>query len=145
MVLGGATSCAHQQEAHGVMMNQLISDDKLAAVRICSTSAKQLVESLGAPAGQGRDGDMGTLNWSSVMMIASSGQTEFRTQMVAAWIDADGLVAAFVVNPTGMPTKPAPCREQRPRSNPDAAPAAKPKTEALAPLPPASRALATSG
>jgi hypothetical protein len=34
------------------------------------------------------------------MMIASSGQTEFRTQMVAAWIDADGLVAALGPLPT---------------------------------------------
>ncbi|HEX3901887.1 MAG TPA: hypothetical protein VH853_03495 [Polyangia bacterium] len=142
LVLCGAVSCAHQPEARGTMMNQIISDDKLAAVRICSTSAKQLVESLGTPAGQGRDGEMGTLNWSSVLMIATAGQTEIRTQMVAAWIDADGLVAGFVVNPTGMPAKPAPCREQRPSSVPGAAPVAKPKTEARAPLRATSRTLA---
>ena len=124
-------------------MNQIISDDKLAAVRICSTSAKQLVDSLGTPAGQGRDGDMGTLNWSSVLMLATAGQTEIRTQMVAAWIDSDGLVAGFVVNPTGMPAKPAPCREQRPGSAPGPAPT-RPKTEANAPLPATSRTLAAS-
>ena len=61
--------------------------------------------------------------------VTDSGQTTVGTQMVYAWIDADGLVAGFVVNPTSIPQKPSPCRAQRPDTPPDSAPvpAAKPK------------------
>ncbi len=122
-----ACGCAH--EPQGVMMNRFIPDTKLAAVRVCGTTAEQLVQSLGEPNGRGRDGEMGTLNWSSAAVVTDSEQTAVGTQMVYAWIDADGLVAGFVVNPTSIPQKPSPCREQHPDAPPDSepTPAAKPK------------------
>ena len=125
-----AIACAH--ESHGVQMNRFIPDDKLAAVRICATTGQALVRDLGEPNGRGRDGDMGTLSWSSAAMVTDSQQAAFGTQMVLAWVDADGLVAGFVVNPASIPQKPLPCREQTPSSAPDVTPAApsKPKHDA---------------
>jgi hypothetical protein len=127
VILRLACGCAH--EPQGVMMNHFIGDAQLASVSVCRTTAEQLVRSLGEPNGRGRDGDMGTLNWSSAAVVTDSGQTTVGTQMVYAWIDADGLVAGFVVNPTSIPQKPSPCRAQRPDTPPDSAPvpAAKPK------------------
>jgi hypothetical protein len=126
LVIGALTACAH--EPRGMMMNHFVPDAKLAAVRVCETTAAQLVQSLGQPNGQGRDGDMGTLNWSSAAMVSDSEQTAIGTQMIYAWIDADGRVAGFVVNPTSLPAKPSPCREQHPDATPEATPppAAKP-------------------
>jgi hypothetical protein len=82
LVYGLATACAH--EPNGVMMNHFVSDAKLAAVRVCNTTAAQLVKSLGEPNGQGREGDMGTLNWSSAAVVTDSGQTAIGTPTPAA-------------------------------------------------------------
>ena len=134
MVLGFELGCSHEPEQRGVVMNQFIAADKLAGVRICATTSNQLVNSFGAPNGQGRDGDMATMSWSALAIVTQPGEAAVGTQMVQAWIDPDGLVAGFVVNPTSMPTKPAPCREQKPATEPaDPAPQAAPspkKTEA---------------
>lgn len=105
-------ACASKPQQQAVMMNSFVADDKIASVRICQTTGQALVKSFGAPSGQGRDGDMGVLNWSSVAMITSPGQATMGTQMIMAWIDGDGLVAGFIVNTVGIPQKPAPCREQ---------------------------------
>ena len=107
-----AVACASKPQQQAVMMNSFVADDKIASVRICQTTGQELVKSFGAPSGQGRDGDMGVLNWSSVAMITSPGQATMGSQMIMAWIDGDGLVAGFIVNTVGMPQKPAPCREQ---------------------------------
>jgi hypothetical protein len=113
-----------------MVMNRFIPDEKLASVRVCETTGKALVESFGPPSGQGRDGDMGTLTWNAAAVVHDSDVSAVGTQSVHAFIDSDGLVAAFVVNPTSMPSKPAPCREQQPAEHPDAptpSPAEKPK------------------
>jgi len=111
-------------------MNKFIPDDKIASVKVCRTTAEQLLKSFGNPTGQGRDGDMATLNWSSVAIVTSADQTAMGTQMIIAWVDSDGLVAGFVVNTVGIPQRPAPCREQQPgapvEEQPAPAPSKKP-------------------
>lgn len=99
-------------------MGKFIPDDKLANVRICKTTGQELVKSFGAPSGQGRDGDMGTLTWNAAAVVHDSEQSAVGTQSVHAWVDSHGLVAGFVVNPTTAPTKPVPCSQQQPDENP---------------------------
>jgi hypothetical protein len=127
LVAWAALACA--SSPRGVVMNQFIPDEKLAKVRVCETTGLELVESLGAPSGQGRDGDMGTLTWNAAAVVSDSELTAVGTQSVHAFIDADGLVASFVVNPTSLPAKPAPCSEQRPTAppEPEPEPVVKPK------------------
>lgn len=111
-------------------MNSFIADDKLASVKICQTTAQELVKSFGAPSGQGRDGDMATLNWSAMSMTSSPGQAAIGTQMVLAWIDSDGLVAGFSVNPVGIPQRPEQCNGPKgglPVESPPAPPEPAPK------------------
>lgn len=114
MVLGAAlvSACGAPKQTQGAMMNQFISKEKLGAVSICKTTGQQLQSSLGAPNGQGRDGNLATLTWMAAAVVSDSEQVAVGTQSVYAWIDADGLVAGFVVNPTGIPEKPLPCRDQ---------------------------------
>ncbi|HYQ43740.1 MAG TPA: hypothetical protein VER11_17290 [Polyangiaceae bacterium] len=125
-----AFSCAPAEtQPQGVQMNKFIPDDKIASVEICRTTGEQLLKSFGNPTGQGRDGDMATLNWSSVAIVTSPDQATVGTQMIVAWVDSDGLVAGFVVNTAGIPQRPAPCREQRPgapEEEPAPAPVKKP-------------------
>jgi len=108
-------------------MNKFIPDDAIASVKICRTTAEQLVKSFGNPTGQGRDGDMATLNWSSVAIMTSPDHTAMGTQMIIAWVDSDGLVAGFVVNTVGIPQRPVPCREQHPGSPVEDEPAPAPR------------------
>ena len=106
-------------------MNTFISPEKLGAVRICKTTGHELVSKFGTPSGEGRDGDFGTLSWNAAAMVSDSEQVAMSTQSVHAWIDSDGLVAGFVVNPTALPGKPMPCREQErpdPGERPDPEP-----------------------
>ena len=114
VVLGSACASSPQ----GVVMGKFIPDDKLAKVRICKTTGRELVETFGAPSGQGRDGDMGTLTWNAAAIVHDSDQSAVGSQFVYAWVDSDGLVAGFVVNPTSAPTKPAPCSQQQPDEDP---------------------------
>lgn len=100
---------SRQNEARGVQMNQFISDEKLAAVRICETTVQQLLSELGRPSGQGRDGDFATFSWTAVAMVADSDQVAMRQQGVYAWVDSTGRVANFVVNPTSIPQTPQAC------------------------------------
>jgi hypothetical protein len=104
-------------------MGTFIPDDKLAKIRICGTTGQELVTSFGTPSGQGRDGDMGTLTWNAAAVVHDSDQSAVGTQSVHAWVDSDGLVAGFVVNPTSAPTKPVPCSQQQPSENPAPEPA----------------------
>jgi hypothetical protein len=117
----------------GVVMNQFIPEEKLAKVRVCATTGQELLESLGEPASKGRDGDMGTLAWNAAAVVSDSDVTAVGTQSVHAWIDSQGLVAGFVVNPTSIPQKPAPCSEQKPGEEPGPEPptAEKPKQATL--------------
>ncbi|HEX6276349.1 MAG TPA: hypothetical protein VFZ53_25085 [Polyangiaceae bacterium] len=117
----GLAACASSPQ--GMMMNQFIPDEKLARVRVCVTTGRELVESFGPASGQGRDGDMGTLTWNAAAVVHGSEASAVGTQSVHAWVDSAGLVAAFVVNPTSIPQKPAPCSEQAPVDAPDPAPA----------------------
>jgi hypothetical protein len=119
VVLGSACASSPQ----GVVMGKFIPDDKLAKVRICGTTGQELVQSFGTPSGQGRDGDMGTLTWNAAAIVHDSEQSAVGTQSVHAWVDPDGLVAGFVVNPTSAPTKPAPCSQQQPDQDPTPEPA----------------------
>jgi len=121
LLSGVLVACAH--EPQGVMMNHFIPASKLAAVRVCGTTSEQLVKLLGEPSGRGRDGEAETLTWSAAAVVNDSEQTAIGTQMVYAWIDADGLVSGFVVNPASIPQKPSACREQHPDAVPDSAPA----------------------
>ncbi len=107
-------------------MGHFVPDDKIASVKICRTTGQELVKSFGAPAGQGRDGDMGTLNWGASAVVTQSGETTVATQMIVAWIDGDGLVAGFTVNSAGAPQKPVPCREQKAAEPADESPAPEP-------------------
>lgn len=103
-------ACGSQQpEARGVRMNQFIPAEKLAAVKICQTTGQQLLSDLGPPNGQGRDGDFATFSWSAIAMVAESGQVAMSQQGVYAWVDSNGLVASFIVNPASIPQTPQPC------------------------------------
>jgi hypothetical protein len=75
---------------------------------------------------------MATFTWNAAGMLHASDATTIGTQMVSAWVDSDGFVANFVVNPASIPAKPLPCREQGPSPAPeDSAPLrAKSKTDA---------------
>jgi hypothetical protein len=132
----GLSACASSPQ--GLVMNEFIPDEKLARVRVCVTTGQELLASFGKPSSQGRDGDMGTLAWNAAAVVHGSDVSAFGTQSVHAWVDTDGLVAGFVVNPTSIPQKPVPCREQEPKDTPEPepAPAESPK-QALAPAPPA--------
>ena len=128
------SACASSPQ--GMMMNQFIPGEKLASVRVCVTRGDELVQSFGPPSGQGRDGDMGTLTWNAAAVVHDTEQSVAGTQSVHAWVDTDGLVAAFVVNPMSIPQKPLPCREQSPGDAPDPAPApAETPKQARLPIP----------
>ena len=104
-------------------MNQFIPEAKLAKVRICATTGQELLQSFGEPTSRGRDGDIGTLSWNAAVVVHDSDTSAIGTQSVHAWIDSQGLVAGFVVNPTGIPQKPVPCSEQKPGEAPEPSPA----------------------
>lgn len=104
-----ALACASAPQQQAVTMNHFIADDKIASVKICQTTGQELLKSFGTPSGQGRDGDMATVHWSSLAMITGPGEATMGTQMILAWIDADGLVAGFSVNTMGIPQRPEPC------------------------------------
>ena len=110
-------------------MNRFIPDDKIAQVRVCRTTGRELLQNFGEPSGSGRDGDFQTLNWGAAAVVSDTSRGAVATQTIIAWIDGDGLVAGFSVNAPGLPAKPAPCREQRPDDSTDepAPPAPKPK------------------
>ncbi|RYZ07367.1 MAG: hypothetical protein EOO73_11975 [Myxococcales bacterium] len=98
-----------QPEARGVQTNPFIPAEKLAAVRVCETTVQQLLSDLGAPSGQGRDGDFATYSWTAIAMVVEPGQMAMGSQGVYAWVDGNGRVASFLVNPIGMPQTPQPC------------------------------------
>jgi hypothetical protein len=103
-------ACGGQQpEPRGVQMNQFIPDEKLAAVKICQTTGQELLRDLGPPNGQGRDGDFATFSWTALAMVVDPGQMAMGSQGVYAWVDGNGLVANFVVNPTSIPQTPQAC------------------------------------
>lgn len=89
--------------------NQFIPPEKLAAVRICETTVQQLLSELGTPNGQGRDGDFATFSWTALAMVVEPGQVAMGQQAVYAWVDSNGRVASFVVNPMTIPQTPQPC------------------------------------
>ncbi|MDF3071316.1 MAG: hypothetical protein K0R38_6917 [Polyangiaceae bacterium] len=89
--------------------NKFIPSEKLAAVRICETTVQQLLSELGTPNGQGRDGDFATFSWTALAMVVEPGQVAIGQQGVYAWVDSNGRVASFVVNPMTIPQTPQPC------------------------------------
>lgn len=123
----GALACSPGPQ--GVVMNRFIPDDKIAHVKVCRTTGRELLQSFGEPSGRGRDGDFETLNWGAAAVVSDSSQGAVATQTIIAWIDGDGMVAGLTVNAPGLPEKPPPCRDQDPGEIPDETPAppAKPK------------------
>jgi len=113
LALGCAVGCGPKKEAQqAATANHFVESERIASVRICQTTADELVESFGAPSGRGSDGDFGTLTWSAMAIAASEERVAMGSQMIVAWVDVDGLVAGMVVNPVGIPEKPTHCSDQ---------------------------------
>ena len=117
--------CGSSQEVRGVTAGQFISDEKLAAVEVCTTTGEQLLQTLGEPYSRGRDGTLLTFQWYAMVLAANNSQAGMASQSVFAWVDENGWVAGFVVNPASIPNTPAACPEQ----DPPAAPAKAPTTD----------------
>lgn len=121
VVLVWGSACG--PSVQGIKTGHFIPDEKLAAVQICRTTGQELLAQLGEPFSQGRDGEFATIQWSAMIVATDNSQAAMASQNVYAWVDSAGLVAGFVVNPAGLPTKPEPCASEDGEPPPSTAPA----------------------
>ncbi len=113
---------------HGIKTGKFLPGEKLAAVQICRSTGNDLLQQFGQPYSQGRDGDFATMQWTAMIVATDNTTAGMASQNVLAWVDSSGLVAGFVVNPTGLPTTPLPCTQQTPAPQEPTVPEPQPKT-----------------
>ena len=109
-------ACAPAVRTSSIGTGRFVSDDAIAAVKVCETRGDDVLASFGEPTSRGRDDDFTTYQWIEVASASAGRRAVVGSQVIGVWVDRSGRVARIVVNPTSMPEKPAAC---------DAAPTAK--------------------
>jgi outer membrane protein assembly factor BamE (lipoprotein component of BamABCDE complex) len=104
-----AFGCAPVTPVHTIGTGRFVSDEAIAAVKVCETRGEDVLASFGTPSGSGRDDDFTTYQWISMASARVPTGAVVKSQTIGVWVDGSGRVARIVVNPTSMPTKPDAC------------------------------------
>lgn len=105
--LGLVAGCAPPARAVGT--GHFVTDEAIAAVKVCETRGDEVLASFGTPTARGRDDDFTTYQWISMVGARDMTHAVVRSQTIGVWVDRSGRVARIVVNPATMPSTPSAC------------------------------------